>query len=250
MAVEETPQGLQHAPYKGLWNDAVLYSAGNKAPIARSKKHLVPFGEYIPFREQLPFLEWVFAQSAGFSMNGDVIPGKSTSPMTLEVKGKKVQLTPLICFEDTVPKVASSYQTQKGGGANFLVNITNDGWFLQSEAADQHYQNARFRAIEQRSPLIRAGNTGRTAIVNIFGVEAANHPDSNIILPSKGSNVVPHESGTYSGVAYALEEPVETLYRRGGDIFCVSCTVLVLLWVVFQAVASGKISFGRSQKST
>gem|GEM_PF-6765253 len=111
LALEDTPQGLKHAPHKGLWNDLLLYSAQDETDISyRSKKHLVPFGEYIPLRKQLPFLEWIFKQSAGFAMNGDVLPGESSNPILLKIKEKTIQLTPLICFEDTTPHISRSYK--------------------------------------------------------------------------------------------------------------------------------------------
>ena len=226
MGVEQTPQGLFPSPETGLWNSALLTTPEPDQPLQiRSKKHLVPFGEYIPFRKQLPFLEWIFTQQAGFSMGGDILPGDSKTPMTLNKNNQELQITPLICFEDTVANIPSTYDLI---APQFLVNLTNDGWFLQSEAVEQHYQNAKFRAIEQRSPLIRAGNTGKTAIVNIFGMEESG---LNALLghPKEQINTGTHTPGSYSGIAKALTQPLNTPYRRWGDWFCILCLIISLL---------------------
>ena len=72
----------------------------------------------------------------------------------------------LICFEDTLGELTRRF-VQKG--AQVLVNITNDGWFAHSPAAEQHLANAVFRAVENRRPLMRCGNTGVTCAVDSKG---------------------------------------------------------------------------------
>ena len=67
--------------------------------------------------------------------------------------GSGVKIAPLICFEDSVPEVV---RRAAGQLPHLLVNLTNDAWFGKSAGAKQHLENARFRAIETRLPLLRA----------------------------------------------------------------------------------------------
>jgi apolipoprotein N-acyltransferase len=120
------------------------------------KMHLVPFGEYLPLR---PLLEPI----AGNLVPGDFDAGGEFTLLGHEQTGR---LGALICFEDTVPAAARGFTLR---GAEALVNVTNDGWFLRTCAAEQHLANAVFRAVENRRPLIRCANTGVTALVQPSG---------------------------------------------------------------------------------
>src|SRR5207237_1451208 len=77
-----------------------------------------------------------------------------------------VRAAPLICFEDTVGDLVRRFVVN---GANLLVDVTNDGWFLESSGSRQHLANAIFRCVENRRPMIRAANTGVTCFVDQFG---------------------------------------------------------------------------------
>jgi len=121
------------------------------------KRHLVPFGEYLPMREWLgPLLEWIKIPMADFSA------GESwQSP--LRVAGQRI--APTICYEIAYPELALSPLPE----AMLLVTISNDGWFGDSLAPHQHLQIARMRALESARPLLRATNTGITAVVGADG---------------------------------------------------------------------------------
>ena len=82
-----------------------------------------------------------------------------------------VRVAPLICFEDTIGELARHFVLPEANraGANLLVNVTNDGWFLHSPGSHQHLANAIFRCIETRRPMVRAANTGVTCFVNELG---------------------------------------------------------------------------------
>jgi apolipoprotein N-acyltransferase len=77
-----------------------------------------------------------------------------------------VQIAPLICFEDTIGELTRRFVLR---GANLLVNISNDAWFLESAGSQQHLANAVFRCVENRRPMARAANTGVTCFINEFG---------------------------------------------------------------------------------
>jgi apolipoprotein N-acyltransferase len=122
------------------------------------KVHLVPFGEYLPFErilKRLGFQE-LTKQRGGF-LAGDrrrliAIPG---APSAL----------PLICYEIVFPGDV----VPPGQRPGWIVNVTNDGWFGISTGPYQHFQQARIRAIEEGLPLVRAANTGISAVVDPLG---------------------------------------------------------------------------------
>lgn len=128
-----------------------------------AKKHLLPFGEYIPHRCFLSKIlpsQWLQKITPG---SQDFSPGPSYEPTRLP------HIPPfrtLICYEAIFPEeVCRSTQDRP----QWLLNITNDGWFGHSPGPYQHFASARFRAIEQGLPLVRVANTGISAIVDPVG---------------------------------------------------------------------------------
>ncbi|MDB6146415.1 MAG: Apolipoprotein N-acyltransferase, partial [Spartobacteria bacterium] len=147
------------------YNTAVLLSdRGQNAQVYR-KVHLVSFGEYVPLRHSFP----LFAAVARRWVPGDFDAGNEYT--VFQITNSDVRVAPLICFEDTVGELARRFvlPADDKPGANLLVNITNDGWFLHSVGAQQHLANAVFRCVELRRPMVRAANTGVTCFVNEFG---------------------------------------------------------------------------------
>ena len=139
------------------FNAAVLLTEHGEKQQFYRKMHLVPFGEYLPLRP-------IFGGLCGQMVPADFTPGREAT--VLDLAEPKVRLAALICFEDTLGELTRRFV---GSGAQVLVNITNDGWFAQSPAAEQHLANAVFRAVENRRPLIRCGNTGVTCGVDACG---------------------------------------------------------------------------------
>ena len=147
------------------YNSAVLIQPDTGETTGYDKLHRVPFGEYIPLTETLPWLH----QLTPFPPNFGVAAGESA---TIFRQGDW-NLAPLICFEDTVPHlvrgiVASAVKQQRA--PDLLVNLTNDGWFHGSSELDQHLVTAVFRSVECRTPMVRAVNTGISAIIDGDGV--------------------------------------------------------------------------------
>jgi apolipoprotein N-acyltransferase len=121
------------------------------------KIHLVPFGEYLPFQHLLEEL----GLQALTKQRGGFVAGDLRKPMT--IPGAPPAL-PLICYEIVFPGAAVS--SQRPG---WIVNVTNDGWFGISTGPYQHFQQARLQAIEEGLPLVRAANTGISAVVDPLG---------------------------------------------------------------------------------
>jgi len=121
------------------------------------KVHLVPFGEYVPLGRLLPFVQRLVPSAGNF------VPGKGLRPLRLS---NGITLWPLVCFESIFPELTRRYARQ---GVRLLANLTNDAWFGRSSAPYQHYAMAVFRAVESRLPLIRAANTGISAVIDPWG---------------------------------------------------------------------------------
>ena len=201
-----------------VFNAALLVSdAGTQVQIYR-KVHLVPFGEYVPGRHTIPLL----ARIVGDQVPDDFAFGKEFT--VFKLSGEKAKVAPLICFEDTIGELARQFVL---GGANLLVNVTNDGWFLRSAGAQQHVATAVFRCVETRLPMVRAANTGVTCFINEFG---------NITHTLVDENGSQFTEGVLTGqVAVPLkQEP--TFYVQHGELFAEACVGLTALMLAFFGV--------------
>jgi apolipoprotein N-acyltransferase len=201
------------------YNAAMLVSDGGAPPQIYRKVHLVPFGEYVPGRHTIPLL----ASVVGDQVPDDFAFGREFT--VFKLSGDKGKVAPLICFEDTIGDLARQFVL---AGANLLVNVTNDGWFLRSAGSRQHLANAVFRSVETRLPMVRAANTGVTCFINEFG---------NITQTLLDENGTPFTQGTLTGqVAVPLnQEP--TFYVRHGELFaycCVGATGLIIIFLVLR----------------
>jgi apolipoprotein N-acyltransferase len=122
------------------------------------KLHLVPFGEYLPFQDWLEAL----GLEQLTKIQGGFIAGNLRH--TMQIPGAPPAL-PLICYEAIFPADIVMRDDRPG----WIVNLTNDGWFGISTGPYQHLQQARLRAIEQGLPVIRAANTGISAVIDPTG---------------------------------------------------------------------------------
>ena len=137
-------------------NSAFLISPQGETLGRADKLHLVPLGEYIPLGRFLTFINKLVVGIGDFS------PGERAVPLNMGDTKLGIQ----VCYEVIFPELARQYVQ---AGARVLVAITNDAWFGRSSAPYQHLAISTFRAIETRTPLIRAANTGVTAIVDHNG---------------------------------------------------------------------------------
>ncbi len=122
------------------------------------KVHLVPFGEYLPFQRLLERLGLMqLTKVLGGFLSGD-------RRRAMDIAGAPKML-PLICYEAIFPGAA----VPRGERPGWLVNVTNDGWFGISSGPYQHFQQARVLAIAEGLPLVRAANTGISAVIDPVG---------------------------------------------------------------------------------
>lgn len=153
LVITGTPRA-ERAPYR-VWNSVQAVDARGEIVATYDKFHLVPFGEYMPLRGLLPF-DKITAGTVDFSAG----PG----PQTIALPGLP-PASPLVCYEVIFP----GNVTDRSARAGWLLNVTNDGWFGISTGPHQHLASARLRAVEEGLPLVRAANTGISAIVDSYG---------------------------------------------------------------------------------
>jgi apolipoprotein N-acyltransferase len=137
-------------------NSAFMISPSGNVTGRSDKIHLVPFGEYVPLGRFFPFISKMVVGIGDFS------PGERAVPLM----AGQTPVGTMICAEAVFPELGRAYVNN---GARILANITNDAWFGSTSAPYQHLSIAAFRAVETRTPLVRAANTGVTAIVDQNG---------------------------------------------------------------------------------
>lgn len=152
--------GFQRVEGDAAWNSLALFGPGGSIGQVYDKLHLVPFGEYVPLGDlawRLFGLRAFAAQlGAGYSAGERRVPLAFGSGFGLAV--------PLICYEAIF---AEEIATDPRG--DWIVQITNDAWFGTQTGPYQHFALARLRAIEQGLPVVRAANTGISAVVTATG---------------------------------------------------------------------------------
>lgn len=128
------------------------------------KSHLVPFGEYIPLRQYLP--QWVRPVAKTIA---DFKPGQGHKVFHLK---DYPSFGALICYEIIFPAEVAN----KHNKPQFLINLTNDGWYGLSAGPYQHLVSARLRAVEEGITIIRAANSGISAVISKTGKIIASMP--------------------------------------------------------------------------
>ena len=203
----DLPPGLRVAR---AYNSIYVIDHDGSVLSVYDKLHLVPFGEYLPFQDVMERLglEQLTRVQGGF------IPG--TIRRSLAIPGAPRAL-PLICYEAIFPGDIAS----QGDRPGWIINLTNDGWFGISTGPHQHLQQARLRAIEQGLPVVRAANTGISAVIDPMGR----------IVARLGLGI---EGVLDSGLPSA-EPP--TVYARFGDIPAAIIIILALIPVIWRRFA-------------
>jgi apolipoprotein N-acyltransferase len=143
---------------EGYTNSVMGFEPGG-APYRYHKHHLVPFGEFIP-----PLFKW-FTRMMNIPL-GDFNRGDVGQP-SFVWQGQR--LAPNICYEDLFGEELGARFADPANAPTIFVNLSNIAWFGDTVAIDQHLQISRMRALEFERPMIRATNTGATAIIDRFG---------------------------------------------------------------------------------
>lgn len=183
-----------------FYNSAYLINRQGEVAGYYNKVHLVPFGEYTPLKEYIPFLEKITATGGNFSAGKAHIPLKSSFG----------NVGVLICYEGIFPRISTETVRK---GAQVMINLTNDAWYDRTSAPFQHLIFYVFRAIETDRFILRAANTGISAIIDNRGRIKTR---TNIF-----------EDAVLKGDFYLSDR--ETFYVRYGDWFVCLMTIFFLL---------------------
>jgi apolipoprotein N-acyltransferase len=187
-----------------LYNKVYLIDTEGKTVGDYAKQHLVPFGEYVPLQKLLFFVHRLVEAA------GDFAAGRDQLPIVLD--GRRLGV--LICYEAIFPELSRSAVRR---GANVLVNVTNDAWFGTSSAPYQHLEMARWRAVENRVPLIRCANTGISTVFEPSG-------RSGQMLPL-------NETGYLTCAVHPVK--MTTVYAVWGDWFAWLCVLTALCGLLY-----------------
>ncbi len=139
-------------------NNALLIDGSGKIVKTYAKINLVPFGEWFPYEKWFPSVKKIATKYGG----SDFVPGNG--PMLFNIKGRS--FSALVCYEGIFFRLCREY---KNIGADFFVNITNDGWTDTFNGHMQHFSASVFRAIENGLWYVRAGNTGYSVLIDPYG---------------------------------------------------------------------------------
>jgi apolipoprotein N-acyltransferase len=204
---------LEPAPPDGFYNSALLINEWGGLISQYDKIRLMPFGEYVP----LP--RWLPGASLITGLVGEFTPGTNYRLMPLGEHKAGV----FICIESAYPWIARRMTSE---GADFLINISNDGYLGPTAVMRQHLANAVFRAVENRRPVMRATNSGLSAYINdhgkISGQTRAFQADVRVWTFSRAGGVT------------------DTIYTKHGDFFvhlCAVITLAVLIALLFKPAA-------------
>jgi apolipoprotein N-acyltransferase len=230
------------------FNAAFLFNPDGRCAAIYHKQNLVVFGEYIPLVRWLPFIKWFTPIPGSFASGTNAMPfvldrwgehpsGRSqtkTDPRApfgdtnvISIDGPtevpahpKVKTATLICFEDVFPQLAREYVQDD---TDFLVNLTNDGWFGQGAAQWQQAAAAIFRAVENGVPLVRCCNNGLTCWADATGRLREIFRDKTGSVYGVGAMTIQIPVGVRGGA---------TFYNRHGDWFgwlCVGVTGILFV---------------------
>ena len=194
--------GVQRRDDRGVYNSLVVLDGQGMPAQVYDKHHLVPFGEYMPLRHLFARIG-VFGLAAGQGFGYARGPGAQLLSL-----GDAGSVLPLICYEAIFPQDVRSAPQRP----DWILQITNDAWFGSFSGPYQHLAQARLRAVEMALPVVRAANTGVSAVINARGQVVAQlplntHGQITVAVPPAGA---------------------ETFYARFGDIPPV--LALVVAW--------------------
>jgi apolipoprotein N-acyltransferase len=226
-------EDVEVQPATNYFNAAFLIGPDGRWRQVYHKRQLVIFGEYVPLANWLPFLKWLTPITGGWTPGDQPVtfelerriapPPAGVIQITREPAGGDsgmVNCAPLICFEDTFPgAVRESAQAE----VDFLVTLTNDGWFQESAEQWQHLANAVFRAVENGLPLLRCANNGVTCLINGHGGIETMFRDARHSEYGRGFLTVEIP------LLPADQKPEPTFYHRRGDWFGWSCVAVTVL---------------------
>jgi len=204
---------LDKGTKESILNTAILFTPDGKFSQKYHKMHLVPFGEFLPARkvfEKIPGLKELVKPISRFSH------GKERVIFETE----DIKFVVAICFESIFPEISRKGMEK---GAECIVVITNDAWFKRTAAPYQHNVISVFRAIENRTFVVRCANTGISSVIDPLGriMEDTELYEDTVIY----GDIYPHRGTFY------------TLY---GNLFSLLCLFCIITVIIYTGLKKGK----------
>jgi apolipoprotein N-acyltransferase len=201
-------------------NNAVLIDKDGQVLKTYPKINLVPFGEWFPYEKWFPVVKEL-ADKYGAS---SFVPGKGPELFSLDGYNFGV----LVCYEGIFYRLCRKYKQM---GAHYLINITNDGWTDKYRGHMQHFSASVFRAVENGLWLVRAGNTGYSAVIDPYG-------------RIKSSMPILEKGYMYGHMDFSFNH--KTFYQKYGDVFlnCVLIFIFIVIILYVVKTIEGKKSAG------
>lgn len=242
--MSEDPQPAGTYPAAHRYNSAFVYAPGEDEPARYNKIHLVPFGEYVPFR-YTKGLFWLyrFLNDGPFNPWGrggneySLTSGRDFTTFEMRARSMDQQVFKFgitICYEDVIPQVFRKFVTDGHGRkqVDFMLNISNDGWFGRGAQQPQHLVNCAFRAVENRVAVARAANTGVSGFIR---------PDGSWYDLMSDPGRRPRAGGLGHRTARIQMDRRVSFYSCYGDLFAGFCALLALAGLIDAIVCSRKM---------
>jgi len=195
------------------YNSAYFISQDGSALERYDKIHLVPFGEYIPYKDLFFFAGSITRDVGSFSAGSQYL--------TPAIDDKPVSA--IICFEAVFPDLVRRL-VQKGG--RLIINLTNDAWYGDSAAPYQHFTIARWRAVENRRFLLRAANSGISAVITPTG-------------EVKSATRILDKAVCHGQFAFLDDH---SIYARFGNFLLIPCVIIVVWAIAYVCLKGNKRS--------
>lgn len=221
---------LMNYEHDDRFNSVFVVQRGAVSETTYDKQHLTPFGEVMPYISEWDWLERAMLGLGAGGMNFDLAAGDRPTVFDVDVEPvgdpppewenqapDSVRLVAPICYEATVGAVCRDLVFDGGERrADAMLNLTNDGWFYNAPGGRElHLMMARWRCLELATPMVRAANTGISAVIDVYG--------------QVGAALEPHQPGV---LIAAIPTPgAPTAYARVGDAvgwFCLAGAIFGL----------------------
>ena len=212
-----------------VYNSAYYLDSSGELLNRYDKSHLVPISEYIPFKDTAVFKKIIRAVIRALSELKEVYgmsAGANFEPFLLKVKREDSKTADykygvLICYESIFPELARESVSR---GADFIINVSNDGWFKNSSELEQILAISAFRAVENKTTFVRATNTGISAIIQ---------PSGRIDILKNKDGKAKEIEGIWAK-QLVLAEQKGTFYTRWGDYFPYLCLLMAVVIIILK----------------
>ena len=207
--------GSEKQQGKYLFNSALMIKPNGVIAGYYNKIHLLPFAEYLPYRDSFPWPKRFVSRAGNF------LSGKEYTLFNIE----GIHFGTLICWENIFPELFRKFVR---GGANFMINISNEAWFGETAAPYHFLTMSVFRAVENHVAVIRSANTGISCFIDPHGkiIGRVNNNNKDIFVEGYLTMAIP----------LSFKKTIYTLY---GDVFVYINLIMTVFMVVLSAFKTG-----------